>query len=582
MTVWDALLKKIVNPVVNETVNKSINESKDKEKAAAFTKGLILYNTQRQFSPMTIGDYTITPKPFPRGATFKILRDFSYYYPILRACINYRKRQISQLEWDITPKEVIADTKIKEQYQKDAEKIKAFLKHPVGNRTLSFRDFVNKLMEDVIVLDAMAVYRQKKRVGGLYGYLPVDAATIDIVLNQDGTIPLPPNIAYMQKINGIVKAELTIEELIYKMMNPRTDTPYGFSPVETLILVVSTALKLGAYNLAYLTEGNVPEGFVELPKEIANDPDQLRQWQEAWDAMFSGDPRFQRKIKFLPEGMEWHPIKKPEDLEYQKFDQWLLLETCAVMEVPPQAIGFQMERGKGATEAEWEIGKERGLFPLANFLKEFFDEIIQEDLGQEHLEFVWTNINPTNKAEEAKVFDTLIRLGAVSVDEWRLGEGKAPIGLPHFIMSPIGPVLVKDLLGRSEAGKPILPGVTEPFKPEEMKPPKPVEGKVEEKLESETITRADIVNELKKWKRAAENDLKRGHGFRDFKTDIIDLRTKTLIKNGLITVKTKDDLDQLFDPLISQENQIISAVLDLYDEISEIANLKPKTYSKSN
>src|SRR5690606_13531779 len=118
----------------------------------------------------------------------------------------------------------------------------------------------------------------------------------------------------------------------------------------------------------------------------ASDPDQLTQWQNAWDAMFSGDPTFQRKIKFLPEGMNWNPIKKPGEMEFERFEKWLLLNTCSVMEVAPQAIGFQFERGKGATETEWEIGKERGLYPTANLLKEVFDEIIQEDMGMDHLE----------------------------------------------------------------------------------------------------------------------------------------------------------------------------------------------------
>ncbi|GAJ20004.1 unnamed protein product, partial [marine sediment metagenome] len=58
-----------------------------------------------------------------------------------------------------------------------------------------------------------------------------------------------------------------------------------------------------SFNLSYLTEGNVPEGFVKLPRDIASSRDQLKEWQDAWDAMLAGDPRFQRKLKFLPEGL---------------------------------------------------------------------------------------------------------------------------------------------------------------------------------------------------------------------------------------------------------------------------------------
>ena len=923
MVIFDRLLKKIISPVINQSI-KEFNDKESKESdEKKIQKGLTALAPSWRFMPMATGG--LVKKTFPRGVQFRTLRDFSVYYPILRACISYRKRQITQLAWDITSKEVVTDKKQKEKYVKDAAMVKEFLKYPTGDKTLSFRSFTNKVMEDLLVLDAIAIYRRQNRKGGLYGYLPIDATTIELILNKDGTVPTPPEKAYVQKVSGEEKAKLSSDELIYRMLNPRTETPYGLSPVEALIIVVTTALKLSAYNLSYLSEGNVPEGFVELPQDIASDADQLKLWQEKWDAMFSGDPRFQRKIKFLPEGMKWHPTRKTEDMEFERFEKWLLLQTCfddkteiltdegwklfkdlnkeemvatrnedgfieyqqpvkyqsysyegemvsfkgkmvdllvtpdhrmlttyrhgkkrgfspykfetadslvgkdghltpltaklaepsekkfclpqldlriknnngtervrrfdkieidsvdwykflglwladgwakgnkggekpgpkgdnkylgylvgiaakepkkmkavmsildgvpfnwrrsdtsfitssiqlwkylyelgnvytkripryilnggtdclkalwegyllgdghkngdfemansvnkgliddfqevlfkigrnasisgkpatssmiggkevlgkdgyiltvrksqharlrgkrsyysgsvydvtvpnhtiyvrrggravwtgncSILETPPQAIGFQFERGKGATEAEWEIGKERGLFPMANFLKEIFDQMIQDDLGQDHLEFVFTNLNPTNKIEEAKVFDILCRAGAVSVDEWRLGEGLNPIDCPHYIMTPIGPTFVKDLVRQSEEGQiPYLP-----YKPQD-KPQIPKE--IPEKIQQ--ATKKQLVEELKRWKKTAKNDLKQGKSFRDFQTDIIDSRTQNLIRDGLKIIKTAAGLDQLFGPLISREKQMISAMLDLYDEVSAVTGYENK------
>lgn len=407
MPIWKDLFKKVVGPIVDDSLKEASDKTKLEKKVYA--------------QPIPLGVSSVGPngvdKLFARGLNFDILRDFSVYYPILRACINYRKRQITQLEWTVSPRDVIVDKAKKQRYAEDAKKVREFLTYPQGDSTISFRTFIAKALEDLMVLDAVAIYKRKNRRGGVFGYLPVDAATIQLALLEDGTIPRPPQVAYVQKIRGEVTAELTTDELLYRIMNPRTHSPYGLSPVETLIITVTTALKLSTYNLSYLTEGNVPEGFVELPKDIASDPDQLATWQLAWDAMFSGNPQFQRKIKFLPEGMKLHQIKKQEEMEFQRFEQWLLLNTCSVMEVPPQSIGFQFDRGKGATEAEWEIGKERGLYPTANILKEIMDQIIQKDLKQDHLEFVWTNINPTNKKDEVDVFEGLVKYGAVSVDE---------------------------------------------------------------------------------------------------------------------------------------------------------------------
>jgi HK97 family phage portal protein len=599
MAIWDRLLKRVISPVVNESI-KELSKPSDDD----ITKILVANTATSRLTPVSTGVPTIY-KQFPSGVDFNTLRNFSYYYPPLRSCINYRKRQISQLDWDVAPRKVIKDKTKKKAADEKAEVIKTKLRYPAGDKSMTMRSFIHKVLEDLLVLDACAIYKRQRRGGGLYGYLPIDPTTIEMILNEDGTVPQPPKVAYQQKVKGEIVERLTTDQMIYGMMNPRTETPYGMSPVETLILTVTSALKLTSYNLAYLTEGNIPEGFVELPKDVANNPEQLKLWQEAWDAMFAGDVRFQRKVKFLPEGMQWHTIRKAEDMEFERFEKWLLLNTCSVMEVAPQAIGFQFERGKGATETEWEIGKERGLFPTALFLKEMFDIMIQEDFGETEFNFIWTNINPTNKKEEADVFGQLVRTGAVSVDEWRIAEGFDPIGLEQYIMTPVGPVLVKDFVKMSEEGaNPFIPnygggqqgpargepagalpgkkpqtesqdgkkpGANTAVSPKEPitpgAPKNPVK-MVKQKLN--LINKEEVVKELKTWKKAASNDIKSDRGFRDFKTDVIDDRTQSILKEGLKTVKSKKDLDDLFNPFINQENRVISSMLDLYEDVSNI------------
>jgi len=588
-TIWTKILKTAFSPIINDEVDTKLKKIKEDIVNTELNK--MSFN---QDIANLSGVGKISAKLFPKGVNFETLRQFSIYYPILRACVNYRKRQITGLSWDITPIEVSVDEPQKKSDKENVKKVKDILKYPVGDKTVTFKNFVDKIIEDLIVLDATAIYRRQKRVGGIYGYLPVDAATIELMVHTDGTTPTPPELAYQQKVNGKVVAEMTTDDLIYRVMNPRTNTPYGLSLVETLIIVVTTALKVSSFNLSYLTEGNVPEGFIELPKDIASNQDQLALWQKAWDAMLSGDPRYQRKIKFLPEGMKWNPIRKPEDFQFERFEKWLLQQTCSVMEVAPQAIGFQFDRGKGATESEIDVGEAKGMYPLASLLKEIFDQMIQEDMGYTGLEFVWTNINPTDKIEEANVFAKLVGTGGVSVDEWRIGQGMEPIGLKHYIMTPVGPIFVDDLIKQSAEGNAILPqsySTTNPEPagggavipkspttpsaktPSSAEPPKTTS--VATKLEK--ISRIEIVDELKRWKRAAVNDMKQGRGFRDFKTMVIEPRTKKILQGGLSTIKTREEIIELFDPFIARENQIVTSVMDLYDEIQDVVKNERKT-----
>ncbi len=582
MAIWDQLLKKIIGPVVNDSIVELNKVKADDIQKAGLIAQVPLWALTPVGAPGAAGG---VQRMFPKGVRYPILRDFSLMYPVLRSCVNYRKRQINSLAWDITPKNVSPtdDTKKK----KEVENVKEFFQHPTGDKNSTMRTFIDQIIEDIIVLDSVAVYRRKNRGGGIYGYQPIDAATIELILYEDGTIPQPPAPAFIQKVRGQVTTKLTSDELIYRVMNPRTNTPYGLSNVETLVITITTALKLSAYNLNYFTEGNIPEGFVELPKDIASNPDQLKLWQEAWDAMMSGDPRGQRKIKFLPEGMKFTPLKKTDDMKFEQFEKWLMMVTCSVMEVTPQSIGMQSGVVKGAVEAEWQIGKERGLYPLASLLKEIFDSIIQEDLGHNDLEWVWTNLNPSNLQEEADVFSTLVKSGAVSVDEYRIGQGMTPIGLGAYIMTPTGPVLVKDFITQAPGAtavavsqfKPNLTPVQNAPKPKVDQtsqpegPTKKIED-VKEQLEEFTKnpSATDVVEELKRWKRAAANDLKLGREFRNFQSQLIDSRTQSLIKSGLKSISGKDALDQLFDPFIGQQNNIIGAMLDLYDEIGSLTD----------
>jgi len=591
MAFWNRLLRKAIAPVVKEISKEQNEEGTAGEVAKRLDQTLTPWGYSPIVDPRKKGDKT-KQKKFAQGVDFGTLRNFSTFYPIARACIDYRKAQITQLDWDIAPVKAERKKKgtdLKDEYRPQIKELKNLFRYPVGDKTVSFRTFLNQILEDLLVIDALAISRRTNRKGDVIGYVPVDGSTIYLRINKDGTIPQPPEHAYVQKMNKKDEGRrLTTEDLIYASNNSRTYDPYGLSPLETLILTVTTALKLQAYNLGYLLEGNVPEGFIELPRDIASSKDQLKQWQESWDAMLSGDPRYQRKLKFLPEGMEFHPIRKAEDMTFERFEKWLLLQTCSVFQTPPQAIGFQFERGKGATEAEWEIGRERGLFPLANFLKEIFDRIIQEDFDMPELQFIWTNINPTNEAEEAKVFDTLVRLGAVSVDEWRVSEGYEEIGLGHYIQSPVGPILVKDLIEQSEEGGSLMLPYKQNEAPQPAVPKKvPVKGGVGEEKVSKSkkdsgspitdrvkqISRLEASDDLRKWRKVVKNDIKKNRNdFRTFETNRIDSRTQELIRKGLEDVETVEDADELFDPFINAENKIVSAVLDLYDEIDRITS----------
>lgn len=589
----------MANPISNffdKMISSRVEKAVQDELSKQASSSPIIYSGASK----NIGIGGTSEKPGSRGVSFNVLRNLANYYPIARACVNYLKTQMAQLDWDISvlsEEQEEGSKKLSDKDKATTKELKNFFKYPTGDKTVTFRRFMATCLEDVLVIDALALYRRKKKIGNTFGYLPIDGATIKLRVNDDGTVPEPPETAYIQVINGKQVAELTTEDMIYGVMNPRTITPYGMAPLETLVVTVSTALRLQSYNLSYLTEGNVPEGFVELPKDVASSPQQLEKWQKTWDAMMAGDPRAMSRLRFLPEGMKYTPTKKAEDMSFERFERWLLQNTCAGFGVPPQNIGFTYEVNKATGEVQWQVGREKGLTPLATFMKEIYDQIIQDDMGYENFEFVWTNLNPTNAKEEADVFSELVDKGAVSVDEWRAGEGLAPIGLGHYIKTSSGIVLVKNFLANGGdtsqnaqtggQGNQVPADQLTEVNPKDL--PKEITGGAKQNQTPKEQTNASVggqqvptgklmkfsnnelaSDDLKKWKRVAIHDLERGKPMRDFKTDSVDDRVKSLIKEGLKKVSTTKEITELFDPFLSPESRIISAVLDLYDDLGEV------------
>lgn len=519
-------------------------------------------------------------KNFPLGVSFNVLRDFSNFYPVARACIEWRKAQVTQLSWNITPLELTAETVKSEKNVMRAKELKKFFKHPAEG--ITFSAWLKQVLEDLFVIDAVAIYKQRNRRGDVTGYLPIDAATIQLILYENGTTPKPPDYAYMQKIGVREFVKLTTNDLIYDMMNPRTYNPFGRSPIETLIITITTALKTQAYQLSMMTEGNVPEGFVEVPRDIASSRDQLKEWQDAWDSMLSGDPRFQRKLKFLPEGMKYSPTIKSADMTFERFEKWLLQNTCAVFSTPPGAIGFNFETNRSSGRETFESSKSLASLTSRHFIKDLMDAMIQEDRKYDDLEFTWTNYLSDMSLEEIKVADVAIKGGLMAIDEWRLPRGLTPTGAKDpLMMTPIGPVFVKDIAEQSKSGQmPVLPykppvdaAAASPNAgnalavPNVPNAPKSTGNKDKKEIDAGEGY-SDTIEELKKWRRSALNDWKQGKKFRDFKTDILDLRVQLLIRKGLEKVTDRLGIEKVFIPFMDAQDNLPN--LQLYDEINSL------------
>ncbi|WP_078499201.1 phage portal protein [Paenibacillus selenitireducens] len=145
--------------------------------------------------------------------------------PIPRRAINVIKDGITKLNWSVTT----IDENDAEKYQELCKIIERALLKP--NQADSFRSWVEQIIEDMLVCSAGSSETVKsndlKRPFRMY---PVDSFSIELYPTWDGQ---PESYRYAQRVNGKY-VHLTDSEMMYIRMNPRTNTPFGLGPLETV------------------------------------------------------------------------------------------------------------------------------------------------------------------------------------------------------------------------------------------------------------------------------------------------------------------------------------------------------------
>ena len=102
------------------------------------------------------------------------------------------------------------------------------------------------------------------------------------------------------------------------------------SPVEQIALTVNIALRRDAATLDYYRAGSSPDAFATLPKEWT--ADQIRSFQDYFDALMSGNLARRRQTKFMPADFKLIEARQPPLKD--QYDEWLARIICYAFSVP--------------------------------------------------------------------------------------------------------------------------------------------------------------------------------------------------------------------------------------------------------
>ncbi len=396
--------------------------------------------------------YNIYSQPRSTEATsFDTLRNLAMLYDGIQLCEQVWLDTVAKLNLVIKPRdEIIAEQGKSAATQKYSDKIRAytdFFAMPDQGNGYDLKSWLRAAVRDQLQLDAVAVYVRRNRGGGVYSLELVDGSTVKPLIDPRGRRPAPPFPAYQQFIYGVPAGQYTSDEMLYLRETVRTESVYGLSRVERIILRINQALRKENKDLARFTDGNVPPGIMSPPDDGSQwTPEQLMVYQEMWDALLAGNDQARSRIKVIQPGSTLTPLQEPDI--FVDFDRFLLNVTAACYSMTMADLGFTENVNKSSGESQQNVFYRRAVQPLMDRYATLFTLILRYYFGEQDLVVSWSGFEEAEDFNaNAASYVSLVATGIVSptTAAHQLNIPWSGPEIPVFVMSKDGPIFLEDM-----------------------------------------------------------------------------------------------------------------------------------------
>lgn len=382
--------------------------------------------------------------------SFQQLRRLAKLYNGITLCERVILDMIPLLELDIVPVAGLLDENEKsDKYQSEISKYKKWFEKP--DKIHDYQSWLRMAWREQTQIDELYIYKQPNRGGGLYALQVVDGAWMKPLLNEQGIMPAPPFPAYQQFPYGAPGGLYTSEQFIHYQETPQSDSPYGFSRIERIILNVNIALRKQNKDLYRYTEGNIPAGIMEVPEASNWTPDQIDAYEQSWNALMAGNQQQQVRIKFTQPGMKYQAFDQPEDqMNLAQFDQFLLNITTAAYGLSMQDLAFTGDIHKSSGDSQQNVLYRRTLYPLIKVYSKIFTDVLRTDFGEERFDVVFRGFEESEDVQGlATAYSTLTNAGILGISDagklMKLPEDQNAAHIGRLIVGKDGPIFLDDI-----------------------------------------------------------------------------------------------------------------------------------------
>ncbi len=360
-----------------------------------------------------------TPKPTPTN-----LRYFSRTVYARRA-INTIKDPIASLKWEIVPDGVKGKA-----IEAQAELVTQCLKQP--NQADTFRSLLEQLVEDALVTGAGVLEHALGADAARPLWMwPVDATTIRPVVKWDGN---PKSVRFLQGLgytggsilSDVNAKHLLAEDILYMRLNPSSETPYGYGPLE--IAYDSISWKLGAGRYASNAASNAQPQNLIYPGQMASQEDILA-FRTYWRNEIEGQG--QTPIiggPVAPEVLRLHA--GTDEALYLKWQEFLIREIATAFGLSPQNLGVERDVNRSTGEVAEDRDWDTAIRPMATLVQEHVNRDILQGRLQLPLRFQFVGLDREDEKATSDILTKYYSANTLTPNEIRERLGIQPLKSP--------------------------------------------------------------------------------------------------------------------------------------------------------
>ena len=276
---------------------------------------------------------------------------------------------------------------------------------------------------------------------------------------------------YLQVIRGKVEAAWTEDEMAFEAGNPTVDPEdNGYAPgeLEQLIHIVTAHLYAEAHNRNYFTQGIGSKGILHIKGENLSRGQLEAFKRQSFNQLASSRNSFRPPIIGLADEVKWIELAQSnKDMEFDNWMHYLIKVMCAVFQIDPAEINFDISKGNTSTlneannEERLKSSKDKGLQPLLDYIENLINRKILPKWNKEFAakyQFKFVGLDAESREQEVKRLEGETKVWK-TLNEARIEMGRAPIEHGDVVLNATYTQYLQQvaMAAQQEAG--MLPGM---------------------------------------------------------------------------------------------------------------------------